>query len=498
MGVFPGQRWPAMNPPSASAPELPCLVMRRALWVAVAAWLFALVLGLTRAADDIDREVAAALSLSNIGASLARLSSWDERRAIAEIERLQHAAPLRHLSLSVHDDAGTVLVAPRPPPTPAAPVAWLAALHRALQTPGAAAAVSWPLERADGRTWRITLAASRESERTEAMENLAGALGVVALGAAALLAAMALNVRHAFRPMRGLLQAIAAQRGGDSARLRALPTMPTAELQRIAEALRSLGDALETAESDRRALSHKVMTLQEDERARMARELHDEFGQRLTALRVDAAWLQQRIAGDSAARSVVDGMTRHCERLQRDVRALLARLQPAGESALPAVAAWSQLHAMLEQLVAGWNASPGVAMRFELDCAAESPVDVSTARLPRDLLLAVYRISQEALTNAARHSRAGRVLLRTSLEPAAFGCELDWCACDDGIGIADHEAALQRGSGLAGMRERVWAFGAALTLRPADAVARPGLALHARFVLAPRTPETDDVAAAAG
>ena len=121
---------------------------------------------------------------------------------------------------------------------------------------------------------------------------------------------MGWNVHRSFRPMRALLQAIAALRDDDARALRALPPMPIGELQAIATALRELADALERAEQQRRVLSQQVLTLQEDERQRIARELHDEFGQRLTALRADAAWLARRIGHDAQANAVVSAMSR--------------------------------------------------------------------------------------------------------------------------------------------------------------------------------------------
>ena len=90
--------------------------------------------------------------------------------------------------------------------------------------------------------------------------------------------------------------------------------MPIGELQAIATALRELANALEGAEQQRRVLSQQVLTLQEDERQRIARELHDEFGQRLTALRADAAWLARRIGQDPQAHAVVSAMAPNAKR----------------------------------------------------------------------------------------------------------------------------------------------------------------------------------------
>lgn len=470
----------ACNP----TPALARLVMRRALWVGLAACTVVLVLGLLRAADDIDQEVTAALNLSALGAGLATLATQDDARALSRLQQLGGAGSLRHVTLTVRDGEGRTLVAPRPAAQAGPVVRWLATLHRLVRPVPEPRTVSWPLARPQGAAWQVTLAASHESERTEAMENLAGALAVVAAGAAALLVAMALNVRAALRPLRGVLQAIDAMRAGDAAPLRALPAAPTHELQAITAALRMLADALADAEAQRRSLSHKVITLQEDERVRLARELHDELGQRLTALRADAAWLQRRIGGDEAAAGVVKGMSQQCERLQHDVRSMLAQLQPLGAAAATQSGDWALLRDLLDPLVAGWNATAGVPWRVQFDATCEAPA----ATVPRELMLAVYRISQEALTNAARHSAASRVRLQLALRRSVDGAWIDWQVEDDGRGIADAKAALQLGNGLAGLRERVWAMGSELHMGTVGGLPRPGLQLSARFALG--APET--------
>jgi two-component system sensor histidine kinase UhpB len=89
------------------------------------------------------------------------------------------------------------------------------------------------------------------------------------------------------------------------------------------------------------------------------------------------------------------------------------------------------------------------------------------------LLLTLYRISQEALTNVARHANARQAVLRLQLRgPAAPGAplQLAWSVTDDGIGVPAPGAARQRGNGIAGIQERVWAQGGDLRLGPA----RPG------------------------
>jgi len=472
--------------------DLPRLVLRRAGWVALGAWLLMLWLGLQRAGLDMEQEVAAAHAMAQLVARLAQPSSASDSELVAELQRSVQAHAPRHLSLSVRDADGRVVLATAADEPLGAPLSWLVQWHRALLPAHEPAPVTWPLPRPDGRSWTVTVAASHDSERAEAVTNLAALLGLGALGSVALLLALGSSVHHSLRPMHALLRAIGALRDDDARALRALPPMPIGELQAITGALRELAAALEAAEQQRRALSRQVLTLQEDERQRIARELHDEFGQRLTALRADAAWLSQRHAGDAQATAVLTAMSAQCAALQAEIRSLLSRLRPAGGSD-GAADLWA-LQQLLDGLVQAWNASPGQAVRFELalrhyaDGAAldwPAPQQARDCALPHELCLALYRISQEALTNVARHAGASTATLQLTLQRRADGDMLQWQVSDDGAGIGSLQIALQRGNGLAGIRQRVWALGADLECDIAAVGPAPGACLRARFRLQP-------------
>lgn len=495
-------------PPSSPLPlTLPRLVMRRAVLVALAVLLLALVLGLVRVADDIHSEVRAAESLARLVAQLGSLAGTPDEPALRALHDLQQTQPLRHLELQVRAADGRALLTP--PVQPAQRgfgTAVLQALltgHRTLFDAGPAApAVHWQLARPDGPPWQLTLTASHESERREAMVSLLGMLALLLGCVGALLLVMHWNLRQAFAPLGRLLAAMAGIEAQNTRAVKALPTMPIRELEAVAGGLRHLAAALDEAEAGRRHLSRQLLSLQEDERARLARELHDEFGQRLTALRADAAWLGRRLVHEPAWHAVVLGMAEHCARLQDEARALLLRLRPFDTGALaqtpgaePLAEPLARLAELLQALVASWRGgSQGEAvqlrlvLRWQLPSGAQLPwpgADSAAPALPQPMALALYRISQEALTNVARHAQARQATLQLTgrglLQPGAT-VQIDWTVSDDGMGLAAPQRAAQQGSGLAGMRERVWAQGADLQLRAADAGAeRPGLHLSARF-----------------
>lgn len=516
--------------------DLPRLVMRRAGLAALAVVLLALVLGLLRMGDDIEDEVDAAMTLASLMARLGSLAQTDDRsalEALRALRALQTEHPLRHLQLRVYSADGRLLMGPPPQPPEPPPLGWLLALHRELLSTPDARQVAWTVPRADGVRWTVSLAASHDSERREAMASLLDMLAMLLLCVAGVLLVMRWNVRRAFAPLGRLLEAITGIEGRDARAVQALPTMPIHELEVVAAALRHLGTALDTAEAQRRLLSQQVLTLQEDERARLARELHDEFGQRLTALRVDAAWLARQVADRPALKTVVDGMAAQCARVQQDIRALLTRLQPFGPRACgvaegadgadgteraegaegaadqtdAAGESLARLSALLRALVASWapaGREGGTLVRLDLRWRAADgrPVpwpegDVGEALwLPRPLLLTLYRISQEALTNVARHAQAQQAVISLCGRGGDHPGEplrIDWAVEDDGLGLPSQGGVQFRGNGLAGIQERVWALGGQwhrAAARPGTL--RPGLRLAAGFssrrLAAPQAP----------
>jgi signal transduction histidine kinase len=250
--------------------------------------------------------------------------------------------------------------------------------------------------------------------------------------------------------------AIARIEARDERAARALPPMPVHELEAVARALRHMAAALGAAEDQRRTLGQRIITLQEDERARLGRELHDEFGQHLTALHADAAWLTRHLQTQGAARpeaqEVLAAITGHVRQIQQVLRSVLTRLRPLGlasgrddDTANDDESFTLQrLQDLLRTLVDSWDRRPNASFRVQLHL---DPKDDGHQRLPAAQALAVYRITQEALTNIARHAQARQA--QVHLQMQADG-RLLWSVQDDGVGLPDPAQALLHGSGLGG------------------------------------------------
>jgi two-component system, NarL family, sensor histidine kinase UhpB len=201
---------------------------------------------------------------------------------------------------------------------------------------------------------------------------------------------------------------------------------------------------LERSRRDLRRLSASMVQAREDERRRIARELHDELGQRLTALKMELSSLGGKAAGSPKA-ARIDAMLEMVDDTVATVRRIATELRPLMLDDLG-------LNAAIEWLADGWSRRMGVAVQLQLH-AADAALDDAVS-------IALYRMVQEALTNIARHSRATEV----RIDMRQVGGELLLTVQDNGTGF-DEAAMYREGShGLMGMRERALMLGGQLTI----------------------------------
>ena len=245
-----------------------------------------------------------------------------------------------------------------------------------------------------------------------------------------------------------------------------LPPFDLAELSAIRDGFNHLAESLGNALTERNELTRRLIALQDDERLYLARELHDEFGQSLTAIRALAASMRQSAVQDCPGLlGECDGIARTATDMSETLRGALFRLRPPDIDELGLVAS-------LEGLIAGWNGRLRGQPRFEIGFSG------SFSDLPAVVSANLYRIVQEALTNAAKHAGATRVVTHLQMHGAeATGIEL--AIDDDG---ESSSAAVKSGMGLLGMRERVAALGGRLTFGAGQS---GGSALRVVIPLAP-------------
>ncbi len=202
---------------------------------------------------------------------------------------------------------------------------------------------------------------------------------------------------------------------------------------------------IKKAQEQLRRLSGHILSDQEAERANIARELHDELGQVLTALRLDAVWLRNRLTNlDMKAYHRASAMCDLVDQTIDNVRQIAVRLRPGVLDDLGLVDA-------LEWMIADFESRTDVSFTFHHDDLPEIQGPLATC---------AYRIAQEALTNVARHAQASRVNVTLTHTENALRLTLS----DDGQGFEPDGLADAQGLGLAGMRERAILVGGSLKL----------------------------------
>ena len=206
-------------------------------------------------------------------------------------------------------------------------------------------------------------------------------------------------------------------------------------------------------EAQLRELSAHLESVREDERTEISREIHDELGQALTALKLDMAWLARRIsaqpdASDSALLERIEGMSEMTDDVIDRVRRISGELRPGVLDDLGLLAAIE------------WQGQD-FEKRTGTTCAIVS--NLGDAPLDRDLSTGVFRIFQEALTNVARHAQANHVAVLLHHGDRSLRLEVR----DDGRGISPEAAQNLRSLGLLGMRERARRLGGEAHVGPA-------------------------------
>lgn len=255
-------------------------------------------------------------------------------------------------------------------------------------------------------------------------------------------------VMRGLRPLHLLGAAFDSLERGDTV---SIPPIAVAELRRICAQFNSLSRALTRATADNRHLIERLMSAQEAERRELARELHDEIGPLLFGMRADAACIQRWSAEGSLSGipARARSLATHAQELQRINSRMLERMRPLVLDELGLTEA-------LRALLTSWRARlPEIAWALTIPDALPEP-DPAIA-------LTVFRVVQEALTNAARHAEANRVHVALAVRPGA----LDVSVRDDGRGLPDaaRPRASRRGYGLLGMAERVRQAGGVFSAR---------------------------------
>ena len=394
--------------------------------------------------------------------SLDRVQSApDPQQAVLEL--IASLRYLRHARVIIGEGASATTLAPPPDAAKAAP-AWFQSLVGA-----PVISTTLPVMVGPRRLSYIVIQPDPTEIIAEVWEEAKGQFAAgLALALVVILAIDAL-VRVALRPLTSAGETLGKLAAGDYG-ARARRDGPP-EIDAIAQRINRLGEALGDLTADVRHLLERVVDAHDEERRSIARELHDEIGPHLFALRAHAVALAATV-GDGAARGQARAIGETVESLQKQNRRILANLRPAALDELGLVPA-------LEALVEQWRRlAPGVVVEL----TAEADLSGLSPRAG----LTLYRFVQEGLTNAFRHAAPQRIRVRIAYEPPTAAAppadpELAGLRArveDDGAGVAPDQTP---GMGLSGLSDRVRALGGEFGF---GAGAPKGAFIEARFGLA--------------
>ena len=360
---------------------------------------------------------------------------------------------LRHVSITRQDDTAAKPAAAEDAGSddePSSVPAWFAALVHPEKT-----AVNVPIS-IHGRTGYLVITSHPDDEMNEIWDGIVTQLLVGSAIAVTLFLITMLVVSRALAPLQSLSQAMTdIEAGGYDTRVQ---PGGSPELAAICGKLNHLAATLGEAVEEKRQLAERAVSLQDAERKEIARELHDEVGPYLFALRAHASSLMRTIEvpePDTAAlRKHGGAILEQVNALQQFNRRVLEKLRPVGLAELGLREAIGALQRLWRE------AHPGVAI--------ETAISPALGETGETAELTIYRIIQEALTNVFRH--AGATEVRITVEPAsgpktatASGGTMATKVSvrDNGAGLpSDHK----QGFGMIGMRERVLALGGAMTV----------------------------------
>lgn len=205
---------------------------------------------------------------------------------------------------------------------------------------------------------------------------------------------------------------------------------------------RQLESVISERTTELQNLSQRLLQVQDEERRKVARDLHDTTGQTLAALKISLSLLQESCKKDSSTLSAISDVTQLADQAIEEIRTMSYLLHPPllDEVGFACAAEW---------FIEGFAKRSGINVKADITNSRE--------RLPKKMEIALFRVLQESLTNVHRHSKASDASVQFQHQPEAFILEIR----DSGRGIPSERLRLLRqagpetGVGLAGMRERL-------------------------------------------
>lgn len=286
----------------------------------------------------------------------------------------------------------------------------------------------------EGEQLTVLISANPLNEISEVWQESSVFFGLLLLFVTLIFLVIQLVFRRVLKAISAIIQGLERVELGDYQQ--PLPDFESEEISRIAQAINQLSTKLKAAQQENRALTQHNLAIQEQERQKLAQELHDELGQSLTAIKVmTSATARAENPQNSLIKQSTDAVIEICNHLMRVVRLMMQQLHPLILTELG-------LKAALEDLISHQTRHAHLQIHFDCTTEMES--------LPENISIHIFRIVQEGLTNVVRHANATQVLIDLTLDEPHF---LTLKMRDNGQGCEMQN--VKKGFGLLSMRERV-------------------------------------------
>lgn len=393
-------------------------------------------------AKEVDASVHLALQLMTFGVSGA--SSLLQAEDLSRFSALRQT---RHLSIQLQKADGQLIhfAGDQQPVHPEnMPPAWFIRWVK-----GDYPEVKHQIETPDGKALQLVIKAQPLDEITEVWQESLGFFASLSLLTLLTFLVVNLVLNKSLQAINVIEDALRVIETGQYKQR--LPTFNTQEFNSIAKAVNHMSAELEKTHQENRALTQHSLAIQEEERQRLSQELHDEFGQSLTAIKVMAvtAARQQAEVG-----KITTTISEICDHLMLVVRSMMQQLHPLVLTELG-------LKATLEDMVNHWSErNPDL----ELSIRCGDQID----SLDKNITRQIFRVIQECLTNVIRHAQARHVSIDLQI---AKDHKLLLSVVDDGEGCDLQQ--LNRGFGLRGMKERIKSLDGEMSLH-----SRPGAGMQ--------------------
>jgi two-component system, NarL family, sensor histidine kinase UhpB len=370
----------------------------------------------------------------NLAAQLIRLNFQNEsQRSAVDVDawlpRFVSLEQTRHLTIQLQQPTGNIInfaAKKAKPVNDTMPPQWFVQLISA-QSPK----IEQQLTHTDGKPISLIIQANPNDEISEAWKESCAFFATLVIMTAITFITVNLLFNKTLKTIGIIVESLIAIEHGNYQQK--LPAFSTQEYDSIAKAINHTADVLDATHKENSALSRHSLQIQEDERQHLAKELHDELGQSLTAIKVMATTTKNDQANSA---QIADTIISVCDHLITVVRSMMRNLHPLVLTELG-------LKASLEDLLNHW-----VQRYPELSIMLDCPDMID--KIEQKIAIQVFRIVQECLTNIVRHAKATEATIHLEINPEKM---LQLEIVDNGQGCLLSET--KKGFGLLAIRERI-------------------------------------------